>query len=68
MANVDVVILSIPLNRLPDVAALVRNLPTETVVVDTSNYYPARDGRIDAIEAGQVESLCVAEQLGRPVN
>ena len=26
-----------------------------------------RDGKIDAIEAGQVESLWVAEQLGRPV-
>jgi 8-hydroxy-5-deazaflavin:NADPH oxidoreductase len=26
-------------------------LPAETVVVDTSNYYPQRDGTIDAIEA-----------------
>ncbi|MBV8310242.1 MAG: NAD(P)-binding domain-containing protein [Planctomycetaceae bacterium] len=65
--DVDVVVLSIPLNRLPAVAPLVANLPAETVVIDTSNYYPARDGRIDAIEAGQVESLWVAEQLGRPI-
>src|SRR3954467_5928848 len=65
--DVDVVILSIPLNRLPAVAPLVANLPVETVVIDTSNYYPQRDGRIDAIEAGQVESLWVAEQLGRPI-
>jgi len=65
--GVDVVILSIPLNRLPAVAPQVANLPAETVVIDTSNYYPMRDGRIDAIEAGQVESLWVAEQLGRPV-
>src|SRR3954470_1301010 len=63
----DVVILSIPLNRLPGVAPLVANLPAETVVIDTSNYYPFRDDKIDAIEAGQVESLWVAEQLGRPV-
>src|SRR4051794_30694585 len=67
MEGVDVVIVSIPLNRLPAVAPLVANLPAETVVIDTSNYYPQRDGRIDAIEAGQVESLWVAEQLGRPV-
>ena len=67
VANVDVAILSIPLNRLPDVAALIRAVPAETVVIDTSNYYPGRDGRIDAIEAGQVESLWVAEQLGRPI-
>jgi 8-hydroxy-5-deazaflavin:NADPH oxidoreductase len=65
--DVDVVILSIPLNRIPSVAPLVADLPAETVVIDTSNYYPFRDSKIDAIEAGQVESLWVAEQLGRPV-
>ena len=67
VANVDVVILSIPLSRLPDVAALIRNVSAETVVIDTSNYYPHRDGRIEAIEAGQVESLWVAERLGHPI-
>jgi len=65
--GVDVSILSIPLNRLPEVAPLIAELPAETVVMDTSNYYPQRDGTIDAIEAGQVESLWVAEQLGRPI-
>jgi 8-hydroxy-5-deazaflavin:NADPH oxidoreductase len=28
---------------------------------------PQRDGKIDAIERGQVESLWVAEQLGPPI-
>src|SRR4029079_9309972 len=65
--GVDVVILSIPLNRLPDVAPLIAKVPAETVIMDTSNYYPQRDGAIDALEAGQVESLWVAEQLGRPI-
>ena len=65
--DVDVVILSIPLNRVLDVAPLVARLPEEAVVIDTSNYYPFRDDRIEAIEAGQVESLWVAEQLGRPI-
>jgi 8-hydroxy-5-deazaflavin:NADPH oxidoreductase len=67
VADVDVVILSIPLNRIPEVAPLIASVPSETVVIDTSNYYPQRDGRIDAIEAGQVESLWVAEHLGRPI-
>ena len=67
VADVDAVILSIPLNRIPEVASLIASLPAETVVIDTSNYYPHRDGKIDAIEAGQVESLWVAEQLGRPI-
>ena len=65
--GVDVVILSIPLNRLPGIRPLVAKLPADTVVVDTSNYYPMRDNNIDAIEAGEVESLWVSQLLGRPV-
>lgn len=65
--DVDVVILSIPLNRIPAVAPLLAGLLEETVVIDTSNYYPGRDGKIEAFEAGQVESLWVTDHLGRPV-
>ncbi|MFL6568675.1 MAG: NADPH-dependent F420 reductase [Chthoniobacterales bacterium] len=64
---VDVVILSIPLNRMAEIAPLIAKLPNETVVMDTSNYYPQRDGAIDALDAGQVESLWVSELLGRPI-
>ena len=67
VADVDVVILSIPLNRVPGIAPLMARVPREAVVIDTSNYYPARDSRIDALDAGQVESLWVVERLGRPV-
>lgn len=66
-SDVDVIILSIPLNRIPDMAALIARAAPETVVIDTSNYYPARDSRIEAIDAGQTESAWVIEQLGRPV-
>lgn len=67
LTDVEVVILSIPLNRIADIASLVARLPEDTVVIDTSNYYPFRDSKIQAIEDGQVESLWVAEQLGRPI-
>ncbi|BCG04935.1 3-hydroxyisobutyrate dehydrogenase (plasmid) [Paraburkholderia sp. PGU19] len=67
LVDVDVVILSIPLNRIPEIASLTAGVPPEAVIVDTSNYYPVRDGSIGAIDAGQVESLWVTEQLGRPV-
>lgn len=40
--DVDVVIISIPLNRITEIAPLIRSLPSETVVIDTSNYYPHR--------------------------
>jgi 8-hydroxy-5-deazaflavin:NADPH oxidoreductase len=67
LRDIEVIILSIPLNRIPGIAPLIAAVPEETVVIDTSNYYPHRDARIAAIEAGQVESLWVVEQLGRPI-
>jgi 8-hydroxy-5-deazaflavin:NADPH oxidoreductase len=65
--DVEVLITSIPLNGVPAVKPLVAGLPTNAVVIDTSNYYPARDGRVQALEEGQVESLWITEQLDRPV-
>jgi predicted dinucleotide-binding enzyme len=67
LVDVDVVIVSIPFYRNPDVAPLLAGLPAGTVIIDTSNYYPARDSKIEAIEAGQVESLWASEQFGRPI-
>ncbi|KAK1182665.1 NAD(P)-binding domain-containing protein [Streptomyces sp. NBS 14/10] len=63
----EVVILSIPFDRVPELAGLFASVPAETVVIDTSNYYPHLNGRIEAVDKGQVESLWVTEQLGRPV-
>ncbi len=67
MTDVDAVILSIPFLRIPDIAPLVAKVRAEATIIDTSNYYPLRDGKIAAIDAGQVESLWVAEKLGRPI-
>ncbi len=63
----DALILSVPLNRLAGLAPIVAALPPHAVVLDTSNYYPGRDGRIDELEDGQVESVWVSEQIGRSV-
>ncbi|AMM49902.1 NADP oxidoreductase [Rufibacter sp. DG15C] len=65
--DVEVIILSIPFQHNPKMAGLLADVPEETVVIDTSNYYPHRDGNIEAIDAGQVESVWVAEKLGRPI-
>jgi 8-hydroxy-5-deazaflavin:NADPH oxidoreductase len=65
--GVNVIILSIPLNKLPDMKELLAGLPDEVIVADTSNYYPFRDGNIEALDSGQVESEWVSEQIGRPV-
>jgi predicted dinucleotide-binding enzyme len=65
--GVDALIVSVPLSRIPDVAPHVQRAPEAAVVIDTSNYYPVRDGEIEAIESGQVESLWVVEHVGRAV-
>lgn len=67
VTGVDVVIMSTPLGAIPKIAPLLAGLPEQVVVIDTSNYYPARDGKVDAIEAGMAESVWVAGQLGRPI-
>ncbi|MGQ4389320.1 NADPH-dependent F420 reductase [Streptomyces sp. SAS_270] len=63
----DVIILSIPFGRAAELADLFAGVPDETVVIDTSNYYPHLSGNIEAVDDGQVESLWNAGQLGRPV-
>ena len=67
IADAEVLILSVPLSRLPSVAPLVGAAPSDAVILDTSNYYPLRDGTVEALDAGQVESLWVVEQLGRTI-
>jgi hypothetical protein len=64
----EVVIVTIPEKSVPRLpAGLFDGVPDDVVVVDTGNYYPQRDGRIDAIEKGTTESRWVSQQLGRPV-
>ena len=65
--DVDVLVLSIPLNRVPEVAPKLAALPKDVIVIDTSNYYPLRDTEIADIEAGEAESVWVSKRLGRPV-
>jgi len=64
----EVVIVSIPVKNIPTLPKdLFANVPDSTVVVDTGNYYPRRDGHIPEIESGATETRWVSRQLGRPV-
>jgi len=65
----DLVIVTIPMKNIPSLpAGLFDGVPDHVVVVDTGNYYPQqRDGRINPIEEGSIESRWVSDQLGRPV-
>jgi len=64
----EVVIVTIPekgIRELP--IGLFDGASPDTVVIDTGNYYPQRDGTIEEIESGTAESRWVSDQLGRPV-
>jgi predicted dinucleotide-binding enzyme len=64
----EIVVVTIPEKAVKDLPEdLFAGVPDDVVVIDTGNYYPARDGRIPAVEQGQPESAWVAEQIGRPV-
>ena len=68
VTDVDVIVVSIPLIGIPTLPQhLFRNTPANTTIIDTCNYYPIRDGRIEEIEDGMPESVWVSNQLQRPV-
>jgi predicted dinucleotide-binding enzyme len=65
----DVIFLSIPLPAMAELPkGLLKNVPRNVPVVDTSNYYPGmRDMRIPGIDEGLPESVWASRQLGRRV-
>jgi predicted dinucleotide-binding enzyme len=65
----EIVILAMPTKAVADLPrALFANAPSGIVVIDIGNYHPElRDGRIDAIDRGMLDSQWVAQQIGRPV-
>lgn len=65
----EAIVLSIPLTALAELPKdLFDSVPASVPIIDTSNYYPdLRDPKIDALEAGKVESIWVSEQIGRPI-
>ena len=67
MKDVDAIILSVPFVKIPTLKALLADVPADVPVIDTSNYYPQRDGHFSPIDNGQIESRWVAEQIGHPV-
>jgi len=65
--DIDVLIISLPLQALPSIRNIIEQVKEEVVIVDTSNYYPSRDDKIVEIENGMVEGVWVSNQLGRHI-
>jgi predicted dinucleotide-binding enzyme len=68
ITDVDVIVITIPLIGILALPQhLFKNTSANTTIIDTCNYYPIRDGRIEDIENGMPESVWVSNQLQRPV-
>jgi 8-hydroxy-5-deazaflavin:NADPH oxidoreductase len=65
----EIIIIAIPTKAVADLPrGLFANVADSIVVIDIGNYHPElRDGRIDAIDRGMLDSQWVAQQIGRPV-
>lgn len=65
--DVDAIIFSMPFNAYKDLPEnLLKEVPQDVVVMDTSNYYPFRDGEIAELEHIS-ESVYISEILNRPL-
>jgi predicted dinucleotide-binding enzyme len=66
--DAELVVVTIPEGRVPELdKGLFAVRAPGAPIIDTGNYYPSRDGRIDAIEQGMLESRWVERQIGQPV-
>ena len=65
----EIVFIAIPTKAVANLPrGLFANVADSVVVIDIGNYHPElRDGRIDAIDRGMLDSQWVAQQIGRPV-
>lgn len=69
VAQAELLFLAVPTRAIPTLPGIAfARAPSRLVVVDLGNYHPQlRDGRIEAIEQGLLDSEWVSLQLGRPV-
>jgi hypothetical protein len=65
----EIVFIAIPTKAVTDLPpGLLANVADSVVVIDIGNYHPElRDGRIEAIDRGMLDSQWVAQQIARPV-
>ena len=66
--NTEIVVIALPMAAVSSLPKdLFHDAPAHLIVIDTSNYYPKRDGLIEQVEAGMTESGWVERKLGHPV-
>lgn len=67
VSEAEAVIISLPFLATLGLRGLLKIVPASVPIIDTSNYFPFRDGSIEAIDKGQPESIWMSESLERDV-
>lgn len=67
VSNIDILIISIPIAAIPTIKPIIQQVDDRVTIIDTSNYYPARDDNIEEIKNGMTESVWVTQQLEREI-
>jgi hypothetical protein len=66
--DAEAVIVAVPYKAIQQLPAdLFSDVPDGVVIIDTGNYYPMRDGKIDALDGPIADTEWVAQYFGRPV-
>lgn len=65
----EIIVLAVPTKAVTELPpGLFAGVTDDVVVIDVGNYHPElRDGRIEAIDRGMLDSQWVSQQVGRPV-
>jgi predicted dinucleotide-binding enzyme len=66
--GVDILVITIPMKAIPLLSqGLLSSIPANAIVIDTCNYYPLRDGKVEELEGSQTtEAAWVSKALNRP--
>ena len=68
LADADIVVLAVPMASIRALEPLVKvKIQPSATVIDTCNYYPSRDGRIQELDDGMPDSVWVSQTLAVPV-
>jgi predicted dinucleotide-binding enzyme len=65
--GINILIIAVPLHKIPDLEHLIKTVSSDVAIIDTSNYIPLLNGTIQEIEDGLALSEWVSQQLKVPV-
>lgn len=67
LEDIDILFIAIPFGNVLTLKPIINSLSEKTIVVDTGNYVPQRDGIIEEIQDGYPETAWMSKELQHPL-